>query len=134
MVRCRLAGSDEASPRTLRYVPLAEFGLWRHLMETRHGRAVRIESISIWVAEDAARWNSGWAPEDLEPVLRLRIEVPDPGGGLPVPVERFLPAGTYPEAQEALMAHFAGPARPVSVTAFPGYFVPAPDQPAAAER
>src|SRR5437867_5080893 len=90
IVRCRLAGSDDEGARTLRYVPLAEFGLWCHLMETRHQRAVTIESVSVWVAEDAARWNSGWAAEDLEPVLRVRMEVPGPSG-ITMPVERFFP-------------------------------------------
>jgi hypothetical protein len=106
--------------RALRYVPLAEFGLWKHLMETRHARQVSIESISVWVAEDPARWNSGFAAEDLEPVLRVRLEMQGPGG-VRVPVERFFPAETYPEAQEALLSHYAQPER---VVATPGYFVP----------
>jgi len=131
IVRCRLTGADEASARSLRYVALAEFGLWRHLMETRHGRDVRVEAVSVWVAEDAARWNSGWAAEDLEPVLRLRMEVPGPGG-VPVPVERFFPAETYPDAQEALMRHYRGPAGPRHLTAVPGYFVPSRDRDASA--
>ena len=38
LVRCRLDGLDDS--KTLRYVPLSEFKLWRHLMESRHGRAV----------------------------------------------------------------------------------------------
>jgi hypothetical protein len=120
LVRCRLLGRDETSVRALRYVPLAEFGLWKHLMETRHRRQVSIESISVWVAEDPARWNSGFAAEDLEPVLRVRLEMPGLGG-VRVPVERFFPAETYPEAQEALLSHYEQPER---VVATPGYFVP----------
>jgi hypothetical protein len=118
-----LEGNEEDSPRSLRYVPLGEFGLWRHLMETRHHRSVRVESVSVWVAEDAAIWNSGWAAEELEPVLRVRMDVPGEGG-VSVPVERFFPAETYPQAQEALMAHYEGASHPRSVTATPGYFVP----------
>ncbi len=111
--------------RALRYVPLAEFGLWKHLMETRHERQVSVESVSVWVAEDPARWNSGYAAEDLEPVLRVRLELPGPDG-VPVPVERFFPAETYPEAQEALLRHYEHPER---VVAIPGYFVPTGGQP-----
>ena len=122
LVRCRLDGVD-LDFRVLRYVPLAEFGLWRHLMETRHYRVVSVESISVWVAEEAARFNSGWADEELEPVLRVRIEVPGPDG-IPIPVERFFPAETYPEAQEALLAHYPGAAGSWPVIATPGYFVP----------
>jgi hypothetical protein len=122
IVRCRLSGSEEGETSNTRYVPLAEFGLWKHLMETRHGRSVAVESVSVWVAEDAARWNSGYAAEDLEPVLRVRLEVSGPAGAV-VPVERYFPAETYPVAQEALLSHFEG-VQPARIVAVPGYFVP----------
>lgn len=122
IVRCRLTGRDEGGPASLRYVPLVEFGLWKHLMETRHARGVRVEAISVWIAEDAALWNSGFAAEDLEPVLRVQMDVTGPQGIL-IPVERFFPAETYPQAQEALLGHYA-PSSPGRVVATPGYLVP----------
>lgn len=122
LVRCRLNGA-EGTVACLRYIPVAEFQLWRHLMETRHRRRVTIEETSIWIPEEAALWNSGFAAEDLEPVLRIQVDLPGPRG-VPVPVERFFPAETYPQAQEALLSHFEGQ-RPQRVTATPGYFVPA---------
>jgi hypothetical protein len=124
--RCRLSGTED-EPTNLRYVPLREFGLWKHLMQTRHDRQVVVESVSIWVAEDAARWNSGFAAEDLEPVLRVRLDVPD-ARGVSVPVERYFPAETYPVAQEALLRHFEGEKKPERVVATPGYFVPTTDR------
>jgi hypothetical protein len=122
LVRCRLGGPDEAEAAALRYVPLAEFDLWRHLMETRHGRSVRVESVSVWLSEDAARANALTA-DDLEPVVRLRLELPGPVG-VAMPIERFLPAETYPEARESLLSHFRGARRPLRVVAAAGYFVP----------
>lgn len=124
IVRCRLTGHDEGAPTSLRYVPLSEFGLWKHLMETRHDRGVRVEAVSVWIAEDAALWNSGFAPEDLEPVLRVQMDVPGPQG-VAIPVERFFPAETYPQAQEALLGHYT-PSGPRRLVATPGYFVPTP--------
>ena len=124
IVRCRLSGENEEATATLRYVPLAEFGLWKHLMESKHHRAVSVESVSIWIAEDAARWNSGFQAEDLEPVLRVRLDVSGPAG-VSIPVERYFPAETYPIAQEALLRHFQGPSKPERMVATPGYFVPA---------
>lgn len=124
IVRCRLSGADEGTLAALRYVPLAEFGLWRHLMETRHRRRVRVEAVSIWIAEEPARWNSGFTAEELEPVLRVRLEVPGPHD-VAIPVERYFPAETYPQAQEALLSHFTGTRRPRRLFATPGYFVPA---------
>jgi hypothetical protein len=124
IVRCRLLGQYDEATANLRFVPLSEFGLWRHLMETRHEREVRVEAVSIWIAEDAARWNSGFQAEDLEPVLRVRLDVSGPNG-VSIPVERYFPAETYPLAQEALLRHFQGASRPERVVATPGYFVPA---------
>ena len=122
MVRCRLDGPEDVPERTLRYVPLAEFDLWKHLMETKHRRTVLVEQVSIWVPEDAARWNSGYVAEDLQPVLRVRFQKPGPHGTL-FTMERYFPAETYPEAQEALLSHAENAAcRQLSAT--PGYFVP----------
>jgi hypothetical protein len=121
MVRCRLDGRPESA--ALRYVPMAEFGLWQYLMENRHHRRVAVDQVSIWIPEEAASWNSGFEADELEPVLRIRFEKPGPEG-LAVPVERYFPAETYPEAQEALLNHFEDV--PVSrIEATPGYFVPA---------
>lgn len=123
LVRCRLSGSDAGGVGSLRYVPLAEFGLWTHLMQTRHHRRVTLEAVSVWVPEDPALWISGFDGADLEPILRFRIDVPGPEGAT-VPVERFFRAESYPVAQEALLSHY--PLEPGSRagTAVPGYFVP----------
>jgi hypothetical protein len=120
MVRCRLDGRPDSS--ALRYVPMAEFGLWRYLMENRHHREVSVDQVSVWIPEDSASWNSGFEDDELEPVLRIRFEKSGPNG-LAVPVERYFPAETYPEAQEALLHHFEDV--PMSrIEATPGYFVP----------
>jgi hypothetical protein len=123
LVRCRLDGPDEALET--RYVPLREFELWRYMMEHRHGRKVTVELVSLWIAERAAWWNSGFSAEDAAPVLRLQFERRLPSG-VNEPVERFFPAETYPVAQEALLSHFAGEGLRL-VSATPGYFLPAPE-------
>jgi len=121
LVRCRLAGPDETEASAVRYVPLGEFELWRHLMETKHERSVRVETVSVWVTEEAARRNALPA-DDLEPVVRLRLELPGPVGF--ATVERFLPAETYHQARGILLSHFSGKRRPRRVLASAGYFVP----------
>ena len=122
MVRCRL-GPGEDPAQTLRYVRLAEFELWRYMMETRHRRQVVVEEAALWVPEDASLLTSAIGdPELCEAVVRIQFEVPG-SLGFPVPVERFLPAETFPEAQAALLSHFDSAYRGVTATA--GYFVPA---------
>lgn len=120
LVRCSLDSPEDGSDGTLRYVPLAEFDLWRFLMETKHGRSIRVDSVSLWVAESAGRFDPSLSVEDLVPVLRLRFERVGESG-VPVPVERFFPAETYPEACAALLSHYGGPLR---IRTTPGYFVP----------
>jgi hypothetical protein len=121
MVRCRLGnGLDGAAQR---YVPLSEFGLWRYLMESRHRKQVLVDAISVWVPEEPALWNSGVAPEDLEPVVRVRFSAKGVLGAS-VLVERYLAALSYPQAQEALFAHYTPGTRPMDVQATAGYFLP----------
>lgn len=127
LARCRLDGPEEAGVSRLRYIPVAELDLWKYYMETRHGRQVTIEAISVWVPEDPAVWNSGFEPDELEPVLRVRLERPGPYG-VPVPLERFFPAETYPVAQERLLAHIEVAGGEHGVAATPGYFVPEPSR------
>jgi hypothetical protein len=108
----------------LRYVPVSVFGLWKHLMESRHGRSVRVEAVSVWMEEEPSIWNSGFTADDLEPVLRVRVDLPGPYG-VAIPTERFFPAETYPRAQEAWLGHLRGLDRP-TVIATPGYVVSGP--------
>ena len=123
MVRCHLEGGDEDPALALRYVPSAEFELWRHFMETRHARTVTVEDVSVWVPETAEAWNEDLDAEALQPVLRVRFEKAGPQG-MVVPVERFLAAETYPKAKAALLAQ-SDPSCGLRLEATPGYFVPA---------
>ena len=123
MVRCHLEGGDNDPALALRYVPSAEFELWRHFMETRHARTVTVEDVSVWVPETSEVWSEDLDPEALQPVLRVRFERSGPQG-MVVPVERFLAAETYPKAKAALLAQ-SDPSCGQRLEATPGYFVPA---------
>lgn len=122
LVRCRLDDSI-SGPESQRYVPLSEFDLWRHLMETRHARVVTIEQVSVWLPENPGLWSAGFLPDELEPVVRLRLRWPGPYE-VATPVERFFPAETYPRAQEALLSHLPAGADVRDVQTTAGYFVP----------
>ncbi len=122
MARCRLDALEQGIPDSLRFVPLSEFDLWRHLMETRHGRRVLLESVSVWMPEGPGLSEHGLEFEDLEPVVRVHFDRPGPFG-IPVPVERFFPAETYPRARAALLSHWPLGQTAVDVQVSPGYFV-----------
>jgi hypothetical protein len=121
LVRCRLDEPAGSGAESVRYVPLSEFRLWRHLMETRHGRLVEVEAVSSWIPEEEAWSEQGPAAEALLPVLRVHLDVPGPLGR--EPVERFFPAETYPQALQALLSHYQGPRRPGGPVTTPGYFL-----------
>jgi hypothetical protein len=121
LVRCRLDESVGSDAFSVRYVPLSEFRLWRHLMETRHGRFVEVEAVSTWIPEEQAWGEEGRAADELLPVLRVHLDVPGPLGR--EPVERYFPAETYPQALQALLSHYQGVRRPVGSNTTPGYFV-----------
>jgi len=121
MVRCRLDNSLDSTH--VRYVPAAEFDLWRNLMMTQHNRPVVVDEVSVWVPDTPKVWAADVDVERLEPVLRLRFErsTPESPHTL-VPVVRFMAIETYPAAKEALLAHFeAGCQKSLEET--PGYFV-----------
>jgi hypothetical protein len=121
LVRCHLDG--QVSDNNRRYVPLSEFGLWQTLMEHRHRRAVTVEEVSVWIPEEAAWWSSGVTADDLEPIIRVKFEIPGPAGA-PVPIERFFPAESYLVALQSLLSHYeTGSVRPRRIRATAGYFV-----------
>ncbi len=122
LVRCRL-DDDTGAADAQRYVPLSEFDLWRHLMESRHGRLVTIEQVSVWLPEDPGLWSTGLLPDELEPVVRLRLHWPGPYE-VATPVERFFPAETFPRARAALLSHLPPGARLDEPQITAGYFVP----------
>jgi hypothetical protein len=122
MARCQLSGhSGEDRGKTVRYVPLSELGLWLYLMTNRHRRRAWVESVSHWLPEDPGLWNSGYAEQFLDPVLRVRFEAMTEHGVVQ-PVERFIAAFSYPAAQEALLSHYPRRVR-ATIEATPGYFV-----------
>jgi hypothetical protein len=121
MVRCRLGdGLDGAAQR---YVPLAEFGLWKYLLETRHRKRVLVDAISVWVPEEPSLWSSGLTSEDIDAVVRVQFTVPGVLGAR-VPIVRYLSALSYPQAQEALFSHYPPGTRPADLRGTAGYFLP----------
>jgi hypothetical protein len=49
IVRCHLRRARSAEEGQVRYVPLEIFGLWEHLMRTKHGFEVMTPQASLWL-------------------------------------------------------------------------------------
>ena len=119
LVRCRLADGDGGR----RYVPVTEFGLWRHLMESRHGRRVEVEAVSVWIDAESAAGDS--RAQGSEAVLRLRIELPGPFG-VAIPIERYAAAEDVEALREVLHSHYGLRMRPGCESLTSGFFVTTP--------
>lgn len=60
MIRCFLGkptprpeSADGAPPeRSVRFIPLEEFELWKFMMENKHGLSVSDASVSVWVDQE----------------------------------------------------------------------------------
>ena len=124
MVRCRLDGPDDDPARALRYVPLAEFELWRYLMETRHAP----RSPSRTSRSGCPRTRRCWTSAIVDPEAASRCCASASRGrarrARRCPSSASSPRRPIREAQEALLAHFESGLR-AALTRPPGYFVPA---------
>ena len=120
MVRCRLDGSLDSS--NLRYVPAAQFDLWKQFMSSHHGRFVIVDEVSTWVPESPDILKSDIDLDHLEPVVRVAFDRDPAEPEASVPVVRFLPYDTYPEARAALLGHFDESCQD-TLEETPGYFV-----------
>ena len=124
MVRCRLDGALDSS--NLRYVPAAQFDLWKEFMSSHHGRLVTVDEVSTWLPESPDILISDIDPERLEPVVRVAFDRDPAEREASIPVVRFLPYDSYPEARAALLGHFDESCQE-SLEETPGYFVSGDD-------
>ena len=49
LIRCRIRRAGTSDEGTARYIPLEIFGLWEHLMSSRHGFEVVQPRASLWL-------------------------------------------------------------------------------------
>lgn len=123
LVRCAMLRGGQEPQR--RYVRQTEFGLWRHLMEKRHRVVVVAQRASHWLSDRVAPGEPDFEPETCEPLVRLCCQVRGPGG-LPMPLERYLPPEELEPAQSALLSHYEGRLEGNRLVLIPGYFMPSP--------
>jgi hypothetical protein len=122
LVRCVIASAREPERAQARYVPADLFDLWRHMMERRHGFAVREVAAAPWIDEATyAREAGTFPPHAAEAVIEVRFLYPEPGPA-PRQVLRYFPKDEYDAIRQYLVAHF-DPARRQDVTETPGVFL-----------
>jgi hypothetical protein len=107
LMRCEIERGD-GSGAGVRYVPLEIFGLWEHLMATRHGLRVRSRSSSMWVEiEDGTSAAGVHSP--VEWVTELCLFVFNPEDGMLHRQCRFVPTAELEKVRQILTRHYRAP-------------------------
>jgi hypothetical protein len=107
LIRCEIERAD-GSGRGVRYVPLEIFGLWEHLMATRHGFRVCERSASVWVEVDEGR-APGQARSRGDRVTELCLFVFDAREGMLHRTCRYAPTEDLERVRQVLLDHYRPP-------------------------
>ena len=104
LVRCEVgrAGSQE---RNIRFIPQEIFGMWKYLMEHRHGFEVDSEISSLWIELKEA---GNLAKDELrvERVTELRLFVVNERDSILSEVCRYIPTAEIDQVRPVLLRHY----------------------------
>ena len=106
LVRCELRrkGSNNSQ---VRYVPLEIFGLWEHLMATKHDFEVVRPKASLWLdMEDSPE--AAYSENQYERVTEVTLLRYSDADGMFSKVNRYFPTGEYPALKSLLLKHYEG--------------------------
>lgn len=107
VVRCEVE-RDETS--TVRYVPMEIFGLWEHLMSSRHGFTVLSHQASLWIdAEESPDIRSNESSYDE--VTEVTLFVYSDTDGMFSRVVRYFPQENYTKLRDIFLSHYPGQSR-----------------------
>jgi hypothetical protein len=107
IVRCTIAKTgDGSTARSVRYVPLEIFQLWKHLMTHRHGFTIHDDYASLWFDIDGDP-NVTYAASNYERVVRLSLWVYSESTGMFREITRYFPHDSYGEIKPRFMAHYS---------------------------
>jgi hypothetical protein len=115
LTRCEVRSRD--GTRGLRFVPLAELGLWQQVMSARHGIQVLSAAVGLWLADDELDRNEPWlaragAPEAVD---RLDLTLFDGDLGLCHLVRRYTASDGVLELRDRLLQHLDAHTNPANI-------------------
>ena len=107
IVRCHLARKGETAPPQVRYVPLEIFGLWEHLMTSKHGFEVREPRASLWLdMEDAPE--AAYTQEQYERVVEVTAYVYSQRDDMFTRARRYFRADESEQLKRIFLSHYTG--------------------------
>ncbi|MFH0925858.1 MAG: hypothetical protein V1872_09585 [bacterium] len=99
-------GEGKHSINTIRYVPLAEYDLWKFLMIHKHNFFIKDEESTIWIDEEEYERKRGFYPsKNLEFVNRVVTYLYSKKDNMLFPVTRFFPKKDYENIKKTFLSH-----------------------------
>lgn len=116
LVKCEVCKDAAAGAGTVRYVPSEIFGLWSHLMWSKHGFEVRRNQASLWVDVEE-RPEAAYSETRYDRVLEVSLLFYSEKDGMFDRVRRYFPLEDYPRLRDVFLSHYmdeavAGGVRP----------------------
>ncbi|HXJ70347.1 MAG TPA: hypothetical protein VNM39_15690 [Verrucomicrobiae bacterium] len=107
IVRCHLRRAGNAEPGQVRYVPLEIFGLWEHLMTTKHGFEVVTPRASLWLdMEDAPE--AAYSQSQYDRVTEVSAYVYSERDDMFTRARRYFRSDEAESLKRIFLAHYQG--------------------------
>lgn len=105
LVRCELRRRGSKEPGTIRYVPLEIFGLWEHLMTTKHAFDVLTPRASLWLdMEDSPE--AAYSDTKYERVTEITAFVYSDRDEMFTRARRYFPTDDAAQLKGIFLSHY----------------------------
>jgi hypothetical protein len=107
IVRCQLRKAGNGSPGQVRYVPLEIFGLWEHLMSSKHGFQVMDPRASLWLdMEDSPE--AAYAENQFDRVTEVTAFVYSQRDDMFTRARRYFRSDEAEDLKRIFLSHYTG--------------------------
>lgn len=115
LTRCEVRSRDGS--KGVRFIPLAELGLWQQVMAARHGLQVLSAGVGLWLGDDEYDPNAPWLAQAGKPeaVDRLDLTLFENNLGFCHLVRRYTASNDILELRDRLLSHLAVHTNPANL-------------------
>ena len=107
IVRCHLRRAGSKEQGQVRFVPLEIFGLWEHLMTTRHGFEVVSPRASLWLdMEDSPE--AAYSQSQYDRVTEVSAYVYSERDDMFTRARRYFPSDEADSLKRIFLSHYQG--------------------------
>ncbi|MFM7232905.1 MAG: hypothetical protein ACKO3S_13105 [bacterium] len=107
IVRCHLRRKGSTNPGQVRYVPLEIYGLWEHLMTSKHGFEVHDSKASLWLDMDHSP-EAAYTQSQYDPVVEVTAYVYSQRDDMFTRARRYFRADEAEDLKRIFLSHYTG--------------------------